>query len=78
MLEVDWPKNLKPRHEMKSTKNNVASDTTLQLSPKANELELKIARPLRSLRPMKSMVRVKSFRPKKIEIAQTKSHTRIR
>lgn len=63
---------------MKSTKNTVANDTTLQLSSKANQHDTKIARPLRSLRPMKSIVRVKSFRPKKIEIAQTKIYSRLR
>lgn len=67
---------------MKTTKNNVDNDTTLfssQSIPNNTISEhFEIARPLRSLRPMKSMVRVKSLKPKKVELAQSKGLSRKR
>lgn len=43
-------------------------------SPKISESVISNgnARPLQSLRPMKSMVRVKSLRPKKVEISKSR------
>jgi hypothetical protein len=57
---------------MKTTENQVAEDTTQKTALKTTDKDLAIARPLKSLRPMKSMVRVKSFRPQKMEIGKTR------
>lgn len=57
---------------MKTTENKVSKDITPKISVNDADMAVKVVKPLQSLRPMKSMVRVKSFRPQKIEINKSR------
>lgn len=56
---------------MKTSENLVDKNLSPTIGHELQEMKNK-ARPLRSLRPMKSMVRVKSFKPQRIELSKTR------
>ena len=56
---------------MKTSQNLVDKNLSPKIAHDLEELNNK-PRPLRSLRPMKSMVRVKSFKPQRIELSKSR------